>query len=59
MDGAAAYLRKLCPPGMEFVLIIGTTGTDGRTINYETSLPLDQTADMLREALELAQEEDA
>jgi hypothetical protein len=59
MDAATAYLRELCPPGMDFVLIIGTTGTDGRSISYETSLPPDQTADMLREALELAQEEDA
>ena len=58
IDAATAYLRELCPPEMEFVLIIGTTGTDGGSISYETSLPPDQTADMLREALELAQEED-
>lgn len=59
MDAATAYLRELCPPRMEFVLIIGTTGMDGRSISYETSLPPDQTADMLRESLELAQEENA
>ena len=59
MDAATAYLRELCAPGMEFVLVIGTTSTEGGSINYETSLPPDQTAGMLREALELAQEEDA
>jgi hypothetical protein len=59
MDAATAYLRELCPPGTQFILIIGTTGTDGRSISYTSSLPDDQTANMLREALEMAQEEDA
>ena len=47
IDAATAYLRELCPPGMEFVLIVGTTGKDGRSINYETSLPHGRTADIL------------
>jgi hypothetical protein len=59
LDSATAYLRELCPPGMEFVLIVGTTGTDGRCIIYDTSLPPDRFSDVLREALELAEEEDA
>ena len=58
MDAATACLRELCPPGMEFVLIVGTTGTAGRSISFTTSLPDDQTADMMREALEMAREED-
>jgi hypothetical protein len=61
MDVATEYLRELCPPGMQFVLIVGTVGTDGRTISYGTNLPADRTyqaADMLREALEMAQKED-
>lgn len=59
MDAASAYLRELCPPGTEFVLIVSTTGADGRSISYETSLPIERAADMLREALELAREENA
>ncbi len=58
LDAATAYLRELCPQGIGFVLIVGTTGTDGHSISYTASLPDDQTAEMLREALEMAQEED-
>jgi hypothetical protein len=65
IDSATAYLRELCPAGMEFVLIIGTMDTDGssttRSVSYQTSLAPDRAflaADMLREALEMAQGED-
>jgi len=58
MDSATAYLRELCAPGMDFILILGTTDADGRSVSYETNLPRDRAEIMLGEALELAREED-